>query len=190
MGQPARYGLTLLLALSMSLGVTCASYARPRNGQRSLVVSVAHVTDPGRYDIGRNACNSPTMSGVRPAPPCMRSSASTIGHDLQFRAHSPATAIVSTLVAVSDDERSPAQTAVTLRLVFDGRPLGKASITLAGGERLQAPLQAVLPVHRGVHTLGLAVEASYSTLGPGDVTIGPVSMIATLVPRSSLVRAR
>jgi len=92
--------------------------------------------------------------------------------------------VLASAVVSLQDQGEPGTTAtVDIALLEDDRALSRRVITISGGASLQVPLQALASVPSGPHSVGIGTLARfYSSAGPGDVIVSPVSIIATALP--------
>ena len=70
---------------------------------------------------------------------------------------------------------------MTVRVIVDKRVESEAQTDVSSGQVSQIPTQALTPVSAGAHTVGLSIEADYSSR-PETVAVAPVSIIATAHP--------
>lgn len=70
---------------------------------------------------------------------------------------------------------------MTVRLIVDKSVESEAQTEVSTGQTSQMPAQALVPVSAGAHTIGLSIEADYSSR-PENVLVAPVSIIATTLP--------
>jgi hypothetical protein len=147
-------------------------------------LSVAGVTNDTVVDLTKGPCNSPPRPGgpFASCPILKRSGIATPGQEVHLRARAQGRLLVSAIVGLRN-EGTPATTAdVTFNVTLDGRPVGEHEVQFTGGQTLQVPVQALVNIRAGSHTVGLTVDAKYSSNEPGDVLVAPVSLIATMLP--------
>jgi hypothetical protein len=185
------------LALFIALGgVSYAAIALPANsvGPRQLQTGAVHLralsfpldaasaTDQKVEEIGNGACNGPLFPGETP-PPCVPSARtySAPGHQLRVSVHSAGQLLISAVAGLNDRGALGASAEVTVRVIVDKNVESKAQIEVTSGQIVQIPAQALVPVSAGAHTIGLSVEANYSSR-PENVLVAPVSIIATTLP--------
>jgi hypothetical protein len=148
----------------------------------SFPLGAANVTDQKVEEIGNGACNGPLFPGETP-PPCVPPARtySAPGHQLRLRVHSAGRLLISAVAGLNDRGAADASAEVTVRVILDNRVESETQTQASSGQRLQIPAQALVPVSAGAHTIGLAVEADYSSR-PENVLVAPVSIIATTLP--------
>ena len=91
--------------------------------------------------------------------------------------------MVSAIVGLRNEGPTNTTANVMLHLIVDGRLVSHSELTLTGSQSVQAPAQLLANVTAGSHTVGIEVEAKYSSYEPGDVLVSPVSLIVTALPR-------
>jgi hypothetical protein len=115
-------------------------------------------------------CTPPSRGGPTP------------GREVHVLIRSPGRLLISAIVGLKN-EGSPSMIAnVTLELRVDRRHVTESQVTIAGGQVVQVPIQALVNVSTGSHTAGLAVRAEYHSSGPGDVLVTGVSVVAGVFP--------
>ncbi len=147
-------------------------------------LGVTGVTNGTVVDLTKGPCNSPPHPGgpFASCPILKRSGISTPGQELRVHARAQGRLLISAIVGLRN-EGTPATTAdVTLDVILDGRPAGEHQVQFTGGQTLQVPVQALVNIPAGSHTVGLTVDAKYSSNEPGDVLVSPVSLIASTLP--------
>jgi hypothetical protein len=82
------------------------------------------------------------------------------------------------------ESESAPQTSIRIRLELrvDQRRVSQSEVTVAGGQIVQAPIQAFKEVVAGPHTAGLAIEAEQCLSSPGRVVVSNVSVSASAFP--------
>lgn len=139
--------------------------------------------------LGRGQCNggAPLLPG-QPAPPCAMSriTGAAIGHVTLTK---PGELLVSGVVDVSDEATSGTSATVSLGLLIDPkseqqRILGESAITLDGGQQQQVPVQGLVALTAGRHTIGSGETVQYhgGSAGSGDVIIRETSIVVTELP--------
>jgi hypothetical protein len=73
---------------------------------------------------------------------------------------------------------------VTVSVIVDDNVVREIQTKMTGGQVLQLPTQALVPVSAGAHTVGLSVGADYS-VRPENVLVAPLSIIAMALPATS-----
>jgi hypothetical protein len=190
------------LALFAALGgasyaaiVLPANSVGPRQLRRGAVkppalgfpLGVEGVTSQSPVDLAkRPGCNAPMPPGqvnnVACPQPVVGASASA--HMVHVHLSSTGRLSISGVVGLRDEGVSSTTADVTLYVVVDGRTVGHTDSTLIGGETVQVPIQAVVNISRGQHTVGVGMSAQYLTSEPGDVTVSPVSVTVATFPPS------
>ena len=134
-------------------------------------------------DLTKGPCNSPLKPGEVP-PPCTPPilSGATPGREVSIDMQAHGGLLVSAVAGLKNEGSAQTKAGVTLAVVVDGRSVAQSKVTSTGGQLLQVPVQAVEDVSAGKHTVGLAVEAEYSSNAAGDVLVSPVSIVASAVP--------
>jgi hypothetical protein len=155
-------------------------------------LAVAHTTDERREDLMQGGCNGGGWAPGEPAPPCVPPHVGgatphrTVTVHLRFAAR-----LIASAVLAVEKQGTPATYAeVRTALLVDARPTTQSTTTgelttattIRGGQTLQVPLQAVVSVPAGTHTIGVYDQAEYFGSGPGDVVIGPISLIVSALP--------
>jgi hypothetical protein len=185
------------LALFIALGgASYASIVLPANsvGPRQLQTGAVHLRalsfplgaastiDQKVEEIGNGACNGPVFPGETP-PPCVLPvrTYSTPGHQLRLNIHSAGRLLISAVAGFNDRGAPGASAEVTVRVIVDKSVESEAQAKMTSGQIFQIPAQALVPVSAGAHTIGLSIEADYSSR-PENVLVAPVSIIATAVP--------
>lgn len=146
------------------------------------------VTDNQPEDLFKTACNSPARPGQPlhvDCPILKKFGVSTPGREVHLTLRSPGALLVSVIAGVRNSGPSNATANVTLNVFVDGGFVGQSELTLSGGQSAQAPAQMLADVRAGSHTVGVDVEAKYSSYEPGDVLVSPVSLIVTALPRET-----
>jgi hypothetical protein len=145
-------------------------------------LDAASASDQKVEEIVNGACNGPLFPGEIP-PPCVPPvrTYSAPGHQLNVSVHSAGRLLVSAVVGI-DDQGAPGATGrVTARVIVDKHVESEAQTEVSGGQIFQVPAQALVPVSAGAHTIGLSIEADYSSR-PENILVAPVSIIATTLP--------
>jgi hypothetical protein len=93
--------------------------------------------------------------------------------------------VVSVIATLRNTDAVDTSATVTVDVIVNGFVVGRRQVELRGGEELQTPVQAAVNIRPGRQTIGLVVSAFYSSSsGPGDVSVGPVSLIGVALPRN------
>lgn len=148
----------------------------------SFPLGATSVIDQKDEEIPNGSCNGPLYPGET-APPCVPSARtySTPGHQLHLTFRSTGRLLVSALAGLDDKGVPGASAAVTVRVIVDKRVESESQTDVSSGQVTQIPTQALTAVSAGAHTVGLSIEAGYSSR-PETVAIAPVSIIATTLP--------
>jgi hypothetical protein len=191
------------IALFVSLGgVSYAAVAIPAHsvGARQLrpgavttaalgfPLGAAGITDSSVEDLTRTPCNAPAPPGVPSAVACpqLKQTGVTVpGREVHLSLRAPGEVLVSSIAGLHDEGAPTATAVVTLYLILDGKLVTNNSSSIAGGQSTQLPAQLTVRLPAGAHTVGVEVEAKYSTAEPGDVMVSPVSLTATTLPPAS-----
>jgi hypothetical protein len=199
-GTPNYANVTATLALFISLGgASYAAVALPANSvgprqlrpgsvtPRSLAfpLAVRGITDERGQGLTKGQCNAPSRPGeaknvLCPAP--ARRGIRTPGREVGLKLRTPGELLASAIVGLRDDGQPDTTANVQVHLIVDGRSAAASSVVLAGGEQIQTPIQVLHRVSPGSHTVGLQLEASYSSYAPGEVIVTPVSLVASALP--------
>jgi hypothetical protein len=208
LGNPLRARLSyanVVATLALFVALGGASYAGvtlpansvgPRQLQRGAVtpsrlafpLTVASTTDGRLEDVPQGACNGGPLPPGQPAPPCTPPllGGPTPGRKAVVHLRFPARLIISVVLGISKRGTPATDAEVSSALGIDDHPVTRArsAITIDGGQTSQMPLQAAVSVPAGTHTIGVYRSADYLGSGPGDVIIGPVSVIVDVLPAS------
>ncbi len=150
----------------------------------SFPLGVQGLTNEKPIDLTRKpGCNSPMPPGK---PNRIFCRTTKIGAGLVNTVHvhlrSTGSLFVSAIAALRYEGPPNTVADVTLNLVSDGRVVSHSESVLAGGDIVQAPIQALIDVSGGPHKVGMALSANYSSYGSGDVIVAPVSVIVDIFP--------
>jgi hypothetical protein len=63
-----------------------------------------------------------------------------------------------------------------------GRDPNIRFVALLGGQQQQVPIEDLVSVTRGSHSIELRASVGYSSYEGGDVIVGPVTLVAVLLP--------
>jgi hypothetical protein len=189
------------MALFIALGgASYAAIVLPANsvGPRQLQAGAVHsralafplgaasVTDQKVEEIGNGACNGPLFPG-EPTPPCValaRHYSAPPGHEVRISVRSAGSLLISAVAGLSDQGPAQAGANVTVSVIVDDNVVREIQTKMTGGQVLQLPTQALVPVSAGAHTVGLSVGADYS-VRPENVLVAPLSIIAMALPATS-----
>lgn len=145
----------------------------------------AGVVDQHPIDLAKTLCDSPPPPGkpiMVDCPMMKLSGITTPGRELHLKLRSRGRVFLSTITGLQD-QGSPGTTAtIKVALIVDGKIASQSELLLSGDQTAQAPAQLVTSLSAGEHTLGLEASAKYSSSGPGDVIVGPVSLAASAFP--------
>jgi hypothetical protein len=149
-------------------------------------LTVASTTDGRLEDIAQGACNGGPLPPGQAAPPCVPPllGGPPPGGSAVVHLRSPARLIVSAVLGISKRGTPATHAALSSVLGIDDHPVTgpESTITVNGGQTSQLPLQAAIPVPAGTHTIGVYRSVDYLGSGPGDVIVGPVSVIVAALP--------
>lgn len=185
---------TMALLLSLG-GVSYAALALPAgsvgprqlragavtHGALGFSLGAAAVTNQHPLDLAKTVCNTPVQPGEVPAPCPASLLLSNPGDTVSAKTRSPGRLLVSTIASVQDQGAAGTSAQLTLDISVDGRRTAR-ELTLAGGQQLDVPMQLLVRVGAGSHVVGLGSTVQYTSTGPGDVIVGPVSMVAVALP--------
>jgi hypothetical protein len=194
----ANVAATLALFISLG-GVSYAAITLPANSVgssqlrsgavtlRSLAfpLAVKGITDEKVQYLAKGQCNAPSGSGepknvLCPAP--ARHGIRTPGREVDLSLRTQGELLASAVVGLRYAAQPNTTATIQLDLIVDGESVAASSVGLAGGERTQVPIQLLRRVRSGVHTVGVELEASYSSYEPGEVVVSPVSLVASALP--------
>ncbi len=146
-------------------------------------LGLASVTDERLDDIPGGTCNGWPLIPGEPAPPCVfrHGGGRTPGRELTIHLRSRGKVLLSAVLGIDNRGASGTHATVSAELVIDRRAGTEHPASLDGGRSLQLPIQEVVTVRPGTHTIGVAYTAKYSARGP-DVFVGPTSLVALLLP--------
>jgi hypothetical protein len=166
--------VTAILVLLLSL--SGASYAA------SLSLQARSVTNDSPQDLSKGACNGALRPGETP-PPCVPSRFGGLSPtQLRISTRHPGYLFVSAIAGLDNQGTPETHAEVSYAVILDERAVSRGEITISGGQQEQVPIQTLLRVRGGFHTIGLQLSAEYSGYGPGDVIVSPVSLIAVSLP--------
>ncbi len=154
----------------------------------SFPLAVAGITDSAVEDVAKTPCDGASPPHTVNTIDCAHlktSGISTPGREVHLSFRSPGRLLVSAIAGLRNEGAAGTSAYVTLHLVVDGRLVDHSELTLSGGQSVQAPVQLLLGVPVGRHTVGIVVVVGYSSYdGPGDVIVSPVSLVASAFPPS------
>jgi hypothetical protein len=149
-------------------------------------------SDTSPIVLARGECNGgESLAPGQPAPPCKPSliTGAALGHVTLTK---PGELLVSGVIDVSDEATSGTSATVHLGLLIDPksdarRTLDESAITLDGGQEEQVPLQALVTLSTGRHTIGSGETVEYhgGSTGSGEVIIRQTSLVATELPAAA-----
>jgi hypothetical protein len=173
-------------AITLSDNSVGARQLRPRAvnvGALAFPLGAASITDYSAHDLTKGGCNSPLPPGTI-APPCPPPFLGGDGsvRPLHLTVGTAGRLLVSVVAGMRNAGASGTTATITVAIIVDGHALSRRQVMLLGGEQVQVPLQALVSIPAGKHTLGFGDNAEYSSRGPGDVFVQPVSIIATTLP--------
>lgn len=151
-------------------------------------LGAAGITDSSVEDLTRTPCNAPAPPGVPSAVACpqLKQTGVTVpGREVHLSLRAPGEMLISSIAGLHDEGAPTASAVVTLYLIVDGKLATNGSSSIAGGQSAQLPAQLAVRLPAGAHSVGVEVEAKYSTREPGDVMVSPVSLTATALPPAS-----
>ena len=147
----------------------------------SFPVGNAPITDDRTEELART-CPPPTP-GPAPdlvAPP---EQGPTPGREVRLRFQAGGRLAVSATARLENESAAQTPLLVFLELRIDQHEVFHSSVTVAGGQVVQAPIQASKKVTAGPHTAGLAIESQQQCLSsPGRLVVSNVSVSASAFP--------
>jgi hypothetical protein len=188
--------VTATIALFLSLGgASYAAFSLPEHsvGSRDLRAGAVNTealgfplgatsaTNESPEDLVKGGCNGAGRPGETP-PPCVppRPFGGSSPTQLRMDTHHPGHLLISVIAGVTNDNAAHAE--LSYAVILDKRAISRGEITLAGGQQEQVPIQSLARVTSGSHTVGFQIRAEYSSYGPGDLTVSPVSIVAVSLP--------
>lgn len=104
------------------------------------------------------------------------------GREVHLYTRAPGELLTSALVALTN-EASTAAT-VTVYPVVDGRlkTANAAAVTLGAGESTQVPVQVLIGITAGRHTVGIARVVKYAAAGEGTVRVTSTTAAVAQLP--------
>jgi hypothetical protein len=187
---------TIALILSLG-GASYAAIELPSNsvGARQLrhgavtpnalafPLGATSVTDNREQDLTKGACNSPLAPGEIP-PPCAAPilGGTTPGRQVRVSLPSSGQLLISATAGLRNGGAPSTTADITYAVIVDGRAVAQRVLTFSGGQQIQAPIQGLVNVRAGSHVVGFGVLANYSSNGPGDAFVAPVSVIVSALP--------
>jgi hypothetical protein len=152
-------------ALSFPLGVAGTAFTKPQ-------------------DLTKGLCNGGGM--LRPgqaAPPCAPPHLGfTGGREVHLAVRSPGRLLVSAVAGLKNEGAPETRARVKFAIVVDRHVVIQTGSSIDGGQSVQVPIQALVNVQPGTHSVGLSDEAQYNSSTPGDVIVAPVSIVAGVQP--------
>ncbi len=186
------------IALFVSLGgVSYAAFSLPTHsvGARALQQGAVGTTALGfplgaklatnftAADLGKGGCNGGGRPGEIP-PPCPPPGpfGGPSATHLRIDARHPGHLLISVIAGIENRGAADTHAEVSYAVILDERAVAHGEITVAGTQREQTPIQALVHVAAGAHTVGFQARAEYFGYGPGDVVVSPVSLAALSLP--------
>ena len=149
-------------------------------------LGVESVTDDSAQRLYKSFCNSPNPPGIHIEGICARpllSHVQTPGRQVQMSLHAPGRLLISAIAGLHSEGPADATVNVAISLIVDGRPVHPSEVQLTGDQILQQPLQLLVSVGPGKHTVGVSVgSVRYSSYLSADVLVKPVSLIVSALP--------
>jgi hypothetical protein len=163
-------------------------------------LGVDGVTDPAVQDLYKGPCNAPPPPGrpvrvvfcplIRTRPdhcPVVFVPTTSAGlprprREMHLLLRSAGRLVASAIAGLRNDGPPNTTAHVSVSLFVDGCDAASSETALDGGRAVQAPIQLFGKAAPGWHTIGVQLNASYSSYEPGDVFVSPVSLIATVLP--------
>lgn len=189
--------VTATIALFLSLGgASYAAFSLPAHsvGARDLragavdtealgfPLGATSVTKDSPEDLLKGACNGALRPGETPPPcPLLRFGGSS-PTELRVDTHHAGHLLIWAIAGVDNEGVADTQAKVSYAVILDERAVSSGEITVAGGQQEQVPIQALVRVTSRSHTVGFQIRAEYSSYGPGDVIVSPVSIVAVSLP--------
>jgi hypothetical protein len=107
----------------------------------------------------------------------------TPGREVHLHFQTAGRLAVSATVRLENESAAQTPILVFLELRIDQRKVSRSYVTVAGGQIVQAPIQAFKSVVAGPHTAGLAIESQQQCLSsPGRLVVSNVSVSASAFP--------
>lgn len=167
-----------------SVGARQLQHGAVMLGDLGFPLGAVSVTDSTPLSLPKTACNSPLRSGEASDLVCPPPAFGGLVNPPQLRVHtrSPGQLLVSGLAELEDQGAADTHAKVRYALELDRRQISVREVTLAGGQLLQAPSQALVSVAVGSHTIQFQAKAIYSSYEPGNVIVSSASLIAVSLP--------
>jgi CO/xanthine dehydrogenase FAD-binding subunit len=143
----------------------------------------ASITDNKTEELA-GACPPPTPGPyIAPdlvAPP---QEGPTPGREVHLHFQASGRLAVSAIARLENESAAQTPILVFLELRIDQDEASRTYVTVAGGQIVQAPIQAFKNVAAGPHTAGLAIESQQQCLSsPGHLVVSNVSVSANAFP--------
>ena len=106
----------------------------------------------------------------------------TPGREVHLHLQTKGRLVVSATAHLESESDSREMVRINLELRVDQRGVSQSQVTVAGGQIVQAPIQAFKNVGAGSHTAGLALEAENCLGSPGRVVVSNVTVSASAFP--------
>jgi hypothetical protein len=145
-------------------------------------VGTAGVTNEHVVDLTKGPCNAPPKPGG-PFARCLipkRAGVTTPGQEITIHVRASGRLVISATVGLRNEGATTAT--VVLGVIVDGKLATEREVRIGGGQMVQAPAEVTIGIYTGSHTVGLSTSATYTSNGPGDVFVAPVSLNATALP--------
>ena len=182
----------VMATLAMFVGLGGASYAAitlpagsvgPRQLRAHAVelkdlnfpLGYASITDDKTEEL-TGVCPPPTPG---PAPDLVAPSGGrTPGREVHLHFQADGRLAVSATARLESEGAPQTKVRVGLELIVDEQHVSYSEVTVAGGQIVQAPIQAFKNVAAGPHTAGLAIYAQQCLSSPGRVVVSSVTVSA------------
>jgi hypothetical protein len=145
-------------------------------------IGVASTTDEQTETINEGACNGGERGATPPPCPPTLLIAPNAARETHIFFSASGYALLADTVTITNDGPSNTRARVTLAATLDGHLATKSRVTVAGGETVQAPLQALVKAKRGNHIAAVDTGVEFETKEPGQVAISKVAVIALALP--------
>ncbi|HEX3519464.1 MAG TPA: hypothetical protein VHT29_10570 [Solirubrobacteraceae bacterium] len=146
----------------------------------------AGVSDTNVESLYKGFCNAPNPPGISINGTCKlprRSGITTPGREVHVSLRTPGRLLVSAIAGLRSEGPASATVHLSVEVVLDGRPAGGDEVVLTGSQMVQEPLQRLLAVGAGNHSVGIDVEGvRYSSYMSSDTLVTPVSLVVSALP--------
>jgi hypothetical protein len=144
------------------------------------------VSDTSVERLYKGFCNAPNPPGIFIAGKCpipRRSGITTPGREVHVGMRTSGRLLISAIAGLHSEGPASATVHLSVEVVLDGRPAGGDEMVLTGTQMVQEPLQRLLAVGAGNHSVGIDVEGvRYSSYMSSDTLVTPVSLIVSAQP--------